>query len=63
MDYKIKKSRHGLYISYLEDGTELVTGLTEEAVRVVTEEVHIPVLQGTFTGYTSEPAKTSSYQL
>ena len=31
----------------------MVTGLTEEAVRKVTDEVHIPVLNGTFDGYTS----------
>ena len=33
----------------------MVTGLTEEAVRYCTINIHIPVLQGTFDGYTSVP--------
>ena len=33
----------------------MVTGLTEEAVRLVTNDIHIPVLMGTFDGYTSIP--------
>ena len=53
MNYTIKKSRFGLFTSFQEDGTPKVTGLTEEAVRKVTDEVHIPVLNGTFDGYTS----------
>ena len=53
--YTIKKSRFGLYTSVLADGTKMVTGLTEEAVRIVTDDVHIPVMKGEFDGYTSTP--------
>ena len=55
MMYEIKKTRFGLYTSYDKDGNELVTGLTAEAVDYVTMNIHIPVLQGTFDGYTSTP--------
>lgn len=54
-DYTVKKSRHGLYTSYLSDGTPMVTGLTEEACRTCTEIIHIPVLKGVFDGWTSTP--------
>ena len=50
MEFDIKKTRHGLYTSVDKDGNELVTGLTEESVRFVTINIHIPVLQGTFNG-------------
>ena len=53
MNYTIEKSRFGLYTSIQEDGTRMVTGMTEEAVRKVTDEIHIPVLEGRFDGYTS----------
>ena len=33
----------------------MVTGQTEEAVREVTNTIHIPVMLGTFDGWTSEP--------
>lgn len=52
--YTIEKSRFGLYTSILADGTKMVCGLTEEAVRIVTDTVHIPVMKGEFTGWTSE---------
>ena len=55
MEYDIIKSRFGLYTSVAKDGTRMVTGLTEEAVHYCTINIHIPVLQGTFDGYTSEP--------
>ena len=53
-EYTIEKSRFGLYTSVLTDGTRMVCGLTEEAVRSITDDVHIPVMKGEFTGYTSE---------
>jgi hypothetical protein len=52
--YTIEKSRFGLFTSVLHDGTRMVTGLTEEAVRQCTDDIHIPVMQGTFDGWTSE---------
>ena len=52
-DYTIEKSRFGLYTSVTTDGIAMVTGLTPEAVRLVTNDIHIPVLMGTFDGYTS----------
>ena len=54
-DYTIEKSRFGLYTSITADGTRMVTGPTEDAVRYVTDEIHIPVMNGTFDGYTSKP--------
>ena len=54
MKYSIEKTRFGLYTSVAEDGTKMVTGLTEDGVRFVTDEIHIPVLNGTFDGYTSQ---------
>ena len=54
-DYTIEKSRFGLYTSVTTDGVRLVTGMTEEAVRYCTNEIHIPVLMGTFDGFTSTP--------
>tara|TARA_B100000902_G_C27213653_1_gene865777 strand:+ start:883 stop:1011 length:129 start_codon:yes stop_codon:yes gene_type:complete len=35
----------------------MVTGLTEESVREVTDTIHIPVMKGEFDGYTSTPRK------
>ena len=32
----------------------MVTGLTEDAVQFVTDEIHIPVLNGTYDGFTSQ---------
>jgi len=53
-DYEIKESRYGLHTSYLIcDGTAMVTGLTADAVRLVTDTIHIPVLKGEFDGFTS----------
>ena len=55
-EYTIKRSRYGLYTSVrTSDGTSMVTGLTEEACRLVTDTIHIPVLKGTFDGWTSTP--------
>ena len=55
MSYTIVKTRFGLYTSVTTDGEEMVTGLTEEGVRFCTDHIHIPVLQNTFDGYTSNP--------
>ena len=41
-EYRLESTRFGTYRSFLKDGTELVTGLTEDAVRVCTEDIHIP---------------------
>ena len=51
--FTIEKSRYGLYTSVLTDGTRMVTGPTEDACRWVTDNIHIPVLEGTFKGFTS----------
>jgi len=53
--YDITKTKYGLYISTLTDGTRMVTGMTEEGVRDVTDTIHIPVMKGEFDGYTSSP--------
>ena len=54
-NYTIETSRFGLAVAVFTDGTRAVTGLTEEAVRTVMDTIHIPVLKGTFDGYTSMP--------
>ena len=54
-EYTVQRSRYGLYTSYLSDGTAMVTGLTEEACRLCTDTIHIPVLKGEFDGWTSTP--------
>jgi len=53
--YDITKSRYGLYTSTLTDGTRMVTGMTEEDVREITDTIHIPVMKGEYDGYTSTP--------
>ena len=53
--YTITKSRYGLYTSIFTDGTRMVTGMTEEDVRDVTDTIHIPVMKGVYDGYTSTP--------
>ena len=50
MKYTIEKSRFGLFTSIFDDGTRGTTALTEEACRFVTENIRIPVLQGTWDG-------------
>jgi len=54
-NYSIEKSRFGLFTSILTDGTRMVTGMTEDDVRIITDDVHIPVMKGEFNGYTSKP--------
>ena len=53
--YTITKSRFGLYTSIFTDGTRMVTGMTEEDVRDITDTIHIPVMKGEYDGYTSTP--------
>jgi len=53
--YTLVKSRYGLYTSVLTDGTRMVTGMTEEGVCFVTDNIHIPVMKGEFDGWTSTP--------
>ena len=33
----------------------MVTGMTEEDVREITDTIHIPVMKGEYDGYTSAP--------
>ena len=54
-NYSIEKSRFGLFTSILTDGTRMVTGMTEDDVRIITDDFHIPVMKGEFNGYTSKP--------
>ena len=44
--YRIEKQRWGTYVSYLADGTPMVTGATEDAVKVCTEDIHLPFYFG-----------------
>ena len=54
-EYTIQRSRYGLFTSVLTTGESMVTGLTEDACRWCTDNIHIPVLKGEFKGYTSKP--------
>ena len=47
--YRVEKSRFGTFKSILEDGTDLVTGATEAAVRYATEYIHLPFYKGSDT--------------
>ena len=53
--YTLVESRYGLFTSVLSDGTQMVTGLTEDSVRLVTDDIHIPVMKGEYDGFTSKP--------
>lgn len=53
MKYTVKESLYGLFTSYDEDDNALTTALTEESCRFVTENIRIPVLQGTWDGPTA----------
>lgn len=33
----------------------MVTGMTEDGVRQVTDDIHIPVMKGEYDGWTSQP--------
>ena len=63
--YRIQKQRWGTYISFLADGTPMVTGATEEAVRVSTEDIHLPFHYGSDASdiKTTEYADTGSETL
>jgi len=54
-EYTITKSRFGLYTSIKADGTRMVTGETEDGVRWITDNIHLPVEEGTYDGWTSTP--------
>ena len=56
--YTLVESRYGLYTSVLTDGTRMVTGMTEEGVRLVTDDIHIPVMKGEYDGFTSQPRRS-----
>ena len=62
-DYTIRKTKYGMYESVTTDGQPMVTGMTEESVRYATNEIHIPVMLGTFDGYTSEGRSSSAVDL
>jgi len=62
-DFIIEKSRFGLYTSVTTTGERMVTALTEDACRTVTNEIHIPVMLGTFDGYTSVARTNSAVDL
>lgn len=53
MKYTIKESRFGLFTSFDVDNNSLTTAMTEEGCRFVTENIRIPVLQGTWDAQTS----------
>ena len=55
--YRIQKQRWGTYTSFLADGTAMVTGGSEEAVRVCTEDIHLPF----YFGEDSSDIKTTEY--
>ncbi len=62
-DYIIEKTRYGLYESVTTSGLRMVTAPSEEACRTVTDTIHIPVLLGTFDGYTSIPRSSTAVEL
>jgi hypothetical protein len=59
--FTVKESRFGLFTSVKDDGTNMITALTEDACVRATKDVHIPVLLGCFEGYTSEPRSSTVY--
>ena len=56
--YRIEKKRFGTYTSILDDGTEMVTGMTEEGVKIVTEDIHLPF----YFGEDSSDVNTTTYE-
>ena len=44
--YRLEQARFGTWTSILEDGTRMVTGATADAVRTVTEHIHMPFHYG-----------------
>ncbi len=53
MNYTVKESRFGLFTSFDTDNNPMTTAMTEESCRFVTENIRIPVLQGTWDAHTS----------
>ena len=62
-NYIIEKTRYGLYESVTTDGQRMVTALTEDACRQITNDIHIPVMLGTFDGYTSVGRNSTAVEL
>ena len=62
-DFQVRKTRHGLYESVTKCGIKMVTALTEDACRQITTDIHIPVMLGTFDGYTSVGRSSSAVDL
>lgn len=52
--YQIVKSRFGLYTSIDTKGTRMTTAMTEEACKLVTEDIHLPVRHGCYDGWISK---------
>ena len=44
MNFTVEESRYGLWTSVAPDGTRMVTAMTEEICKRVTETIHIPSL-------------------
>lgn len=59
IEYVVTESRYGLFTSIQTDGTPMTTAATKEACISVTDNIHIPVLKGTFDGYTSVGRKAT----
>ena len=53
MQYTIRESLYGLFTSFDKNNNPMTTALTEEACRFVTDNIRIPVLQGTWDGETA----------
>ena len=56
--YRVEKSDFGTFRTILKDGTPLLTGLTEDAVRFATEEIHLPY----YFGCDTSDIKTTEYK-
>jgi len=59
IEFTIEKSRFGLYTSVDTEGNRMITGPSEEACVHVTKTIQIPVILGTFDGYTSVPRSST----
>lgn len=44
MNYTVEESKYGMHTSIAPDGTRMVTAMTEEICRRVTETIHVPSL-------------------
>lgn len=54
IDFTVDESRFGLFTSYDKEGKGMVTSGSLEACVDATCRIQIPVILGTFDGYTSE---------